>query len=173
MKKLLIAAVLLIIVNAAQAQVSKVTLTASGLTCSMCSKAIYAALLKVNTIETVKANIKESSYSISFKKDASVSFDDIRKAVEDAGFSVAKLQATVNFNNVEVKNDAQVAVNALNFHFLNVPDEILNGEKVLTIVDKNYIPEKDYKKYGQYTTMKCFATGMDDTGKRMYHVTII
>ena len=173
MKKFLIAVIMLFGLKAAQAQVSKATLTASGLTCSMCSKAIYTALLKVNTIESIKANIKESSYDIVFKKDAAVSFDELRSAVEGAGFSVAKLQAIVAFENTAVKNDAHVTVGGLNLHFLNVPDETLNGEKTLTIVDKNFIPEKEYKKYGQYTTMKCFTTGIGDAGQRMYHVTIM
>ena len=173
MKKILIAAIMVFGLHAAQAQVSKATLTASGLTCSMCSKAIYTALIKVNTIESIKANIKESSYNIVFKKDVAVSFDDIRNAVEGAGFSVAKLQATVNFDNAAVKNDAHVTVGGLNLHFLNVPEETLNGEKLLTLVDKNFVPEKEYKKYSQYTAMKCFTTGMDDAGKRIYHVTII
>src|SRR5690242_4458188 len=87
MKKILMAVAMMIAMSS-YAQVSKAKLVASGLTCSMCSKAIYEALQKVNTIESVKANIKESSYDIAFKKDAAVNFDAIRKAVEDAGFSV-------------------------------------------------------------------------------------
>lgn len=173
MKKIFVVIITAFALQAAQAQVSKATLTASGLTCSMCSKAIYTALLKVNTIESIKANIKESSYNIVFKKDAAVSFDEIRNAVEEAGFSVANLKATVAFDNAAVKNDAHITVAGLNLHFLNVPEETLNGEKVLTIIDKDFVPEKEYKKYSQYTTMKCFTTGMDDAGQRIYHVTII
>lgn len=173
MRKIVMIILLALSIETLHAQVSKATLTASGLTCSMCSKAIYSALLKVKTIESVKANIKESSYSILFKKDAVVSFDEIKKAVEDAGFFVAKLQATVNFQNTQVKNDAHVNVDGLSLHFLNVPEQTLNGEKVITIVDKNYLSDKEYKKYSQYTTMKCFTTGTDDNGQRMYHVTII
>src|SRR6478735_4260061 len=82
-------------------QITKAKLVASGLTCSMCSKAIYEALQKVSSVETVKANIKESSYIIVFKKDAIVKPDEIKKTVEDAGFFVAQLQLTMNFDNVE------------------------------------------------------------------------
>jgi len=167
-------------VMSANAQISSAKLVASGLTCSMCSKAIYEALLKVNSIESVKANIKESSYNIVFKKDATVSPDDIKKAVEDAGFSVAKLQVEMSFENVEVKNDAHIVVNGMNLHFLNVQPQTLNGEKLLTIMDKNFESTKEYKKYSQYTTMKCFATGVMENcctdkrtaGSRIYHVTI-
>ena len=142
-------AIAMMITLSSNAQVSKAKLVASGLTCSMCSKAIYEALQKVNTIESVKANIKESSYDIAFKKDAAVSFDDIRKAVEGAGFSVAKFQVTVNFDNVVVENDKHVLVDGINLHFLHVQQQTLNGERVLTLLDKNFESSKDYKKYVQ------------------------
>ncbi|CAN5742419.1 hypothetical protein BH10BAC2_BH10BAC2_45710 [soil metagenome] len=180
MKKLLMVFVLFGGSIMAHAQITKAKLVASGLTCSMCSKSIYEALQKVNGIESVKANIKESSYSIVFKKDGTVSPDDLKKAVEDAGFSVAKLQVTVNFENAEIKNDEHILVAGINLHFLNVQPQTLTGEKVLTILDKNFESPKEFKKYAQYTTMKCFTTGVmesccgdkDMPGKRIYHVTI-
>jgi len=179
MKKILMAIAMMITMSS-YAQISKAKLVASGLTCSMCSKAIYEALQKVNTIESVKANIKESSYDIEFKKDAPVNFDDIRKAVEDAGFSVAKFQVTINFDNVAIENDKHFSVDGINLHFLHVQQQTLNGEKVLTVLDKNFESSKDYKKYAQYTTMKCFTTGVMEScchdksmgSERIYHVTI-
>jgi copper chaperone CopZ len=179
MKKILVI-IALFFVASAHAQITKAKLTASGLTCSMCSKAIYQALQKVNSIETVKANIKESSYTIVFKKDAPINPDEIKKTVEDAGFFVAQLQLTMNFDNIEIKNDEHVFADGLNLHFLNVQPQTLSGEKVVTLLDKNFESTKEYKKYAGYTTMKCFTTGMMEdccndknmTGKRIYHVTI-
>ena len=178
MKKIFVIIAMIFVISA-NAQITKAKLTASGLTCSMCSKAIYTALQKVNSIETIKANIKESSYTIVFKKDATVNPDEIKKTVEDAGFFVAQLQLTMNFDNVEIKNDEHVSADGLNLHFLNVQPQTLSGEKVVTLLDKNYEPAKEYKKYTGYTTMKCFTTGvMEDccnknmAGKRIYHVTI-
>ena len=52
MKKIFVVVAILFCVSS-YAQVTNATLTASGLTCSMCSKAIYEALKKVNTIEQV------------------------------------------------------------------------------------------------------------------------
>jgi len=50
----------------------------------------------------------------------------------------------------------------------------------LTLLDKNFELSKDYKKYTQYTTMKCFTTGVMESccnskstgSERIYHVTI-
>lgn len=179
MKKIFLAIAILFSISS-YAQATKATLTASGLTCSMCSKSIYEALKKVNTVESIKANISESSYSIVFKKDAPVNLDELKKAVEDAGFFVAKLKVSVNFDNAEIKNDSHVLAGGLNFHFLNVQDQTLNGEKVLTVLDKNFVSAKEFKKYEGYTKMKCLETGvMEDSsadkslvGTRVYHVTI-
>jgi copper chaperone CopZ len=180
MKKLMIAFLMVFGSIITNAQITKAKLVASGLTCSMCSKSIYEALQKVDGVETVKANIKESSYSIVFKKDKAVSPDDLKKAVEDAGFSVARLQVTMNFDNMEIKNDEHISVAGMNLHFLNVQPQKLTGEKALTILDKNFESAKEFKKYAQYTTMKCFTTGVMEScctdkgvsGGRIYHVTI-
>ena len=173
-------AVAILISLSSYAQVTKATLTASGLTCSMCSKSIYEALKKVSTVESIKANISKSSYSIVFKKDAAVSFDELKNAVEGAGFFVAKLQATVNFDSVEIKNDTHIINGGINFHFLNVQEQTLSGEKVLTVLDKSFVTGKEFKKYSGYTQMKCMETGVMEacctdkaaSGSRVYHVTI-
>lgn len=161
------------------AQIKSAKLTASGLTCSMCSKAIYKALMKVPSIQDVEADIKNSSYDIKFKEGTNVVIDDLKKAVEGAGFSVAGLQVTGNFSNVAVANDAHIAYGGSNFHFLGVNKQVLNGEKTLTVVDKNFLPSKDFKKYSSQTKMKCVQTGMMEaccsktgTSGRIYHVTL-
>lgn len=94
-----------IISLAANAQVSKVSIQASGLTCSMCSNSINKSLKTIDFVENVNSNIKTSSFEITFKNGSNVDFDKLKKKVEDAGFTVANFVATVNFNNVQVKNN--------------------------------------------------------------------
>jgi len=179
MKKIIII-VLLLWGTVAEAQIKSATLTASGLTCSMCSKSIYKSLIKVTSVAQVDANVEKSSFAITFKEGVRVSFDDIKKAVQDAGFSVASLQALVAFHNEQITNDTHAVIDGTTFHFINVTPQTLNGEKTVTVVDKNFLPAKDYKKYSTYTKMKCFATGMKEdccpkntgSSNRVYHVTI-
>jgi copper chaperone CopZ len=164
-------------------QIKSASLTASGLTCSMCSKAIYKKLEKIPFVKSVTADVEKSSYSIQFKDGANVVIDDILKAVQDAGFSVASMQVTAHFSNDEVFNDAHIEVGGSTFHFLNVPKQTLNSDKTVTILDKNYVSQSDRKKYAAYTKMKCFETGYmasccpsghgdHGTHKRVYHVTL-
>ena len=97
MKNLIIIALILFSFTA-KAQVKGVTLQASGLTCSMCSNSIFKALQKLDFVDKVDANIKTSSFEISFKPNAVVDFDKLKAKVEDAGFFVANFTVTYNFN---------------------------------------------------------------------------
>jgi len=163
------------------AQVRTVNLQASGLTCSMCSNAINKALKSLDFVEKVQANIKTSSFDISFKAGAKPDFDQLKKKVEDAGFSVAKFTATVHFDRVAVVNDNHVVIGDMVYHFLNVNDQTLNGDKVIRLLDKGFVSAKEYKKNSGLTKMECYKTGVAGpccakdnlpAGKRIFHVTI-
>ena len=164
-----------------QGQVKKVTLQASGLTCSMCSNSINKALKTIDYVDKVMANIKNSSFDITFKPAAKVNFDDLKMKVEDAGFSVAGLTAMVDFENASITNDEHVNVDGMVFHFLNVKDQTLSGTQAIKVIDKGFVSAKDYKKNGKYTKMECYKTGTASScctkaglaaGTRIYHVTI-
>lgn len=179
MKRIIFLCCLAFITVTGKAQFTNAELTASGLTCSMCSKAIYKALVQVPFVEKVTANVKESSYSIVFKAGSDVSFDALKKSVEDAGFFVASLKVTGTFSNTAIKNDAHVTLANTNLHFLNVSEQTLNGPVTFSLIDKGFVDNKTYKQYSKSTTMKCFATGTmqsccskDAAGQRIYHVTI-
>lgn len=73
--------------------IKKVTLVASGLTCSMCSKAIFKALSKLDFVEEVKVDIEKSVYILTFKSGKKVEIDQIKLAVTEAGFGVQSLIA--------------------------------------------------------------------------------
>lgn len=181
MKKIMLVLMAVILSLAGYSQFSKATLQASGLTCSMCSKAVKVALEKVDFVQEVKVNIKSQEYAISFKENSKTDFDALKKAVEDAGFSVASLKVTGNFSNVNVEKDKHLEIDGKAFHFVNGDNKVLNGEQTLTIVDKNFVSAKDYKKYSSATKMECIKTGkagnccMKDgihSDERVYHVII-
>ncbi len=162
------------------AQIKSATLVASGLTCSMCSKSIYKALEKLPAVKSVDADVEKSAFTIQFKEGSEVSIDAVKSAVEGAGFSVASLVVTASFSNVAVQNDAHVEIGGETFHFLNVAKKTLNGDVAIKVVDKNYLPAREHKKYSKFTAAKCFETGMRaaccpagaSPSNRVYHVTI-
>lgn len=183
MKKSLSIFLFVVVSITAHAQLQKADLQASGLTCSMCNKSISAALKSIIFVESVTSDINNNTFIITFKPGLKPDFDLLKKKVEDAGFSVANLWVYANFNQVKVANDQHITIEGLNIHFVNVNDQVLNGEKKLQLIDKNFIPAKKYAKYATATTMECFKTGIMTTcchektasatdKQRVYHVTI-
>lgn len=148
---------------AANAQVTKVNLQASGLTCSMCSNSINKALKTIDFIDKIDANVKTSTFEITFKPGSNVDFDMLKKKVEDAGFSVANFLATIQFNNVEVKNNQPVKVGDKTFQFVNITNQTLKGTKQVRVIDKGFVSSKEYKK-------NAFAMSVNSKG--VYHATI-
>lgn len=162
MRKILLAIAMVISLQSI-GQVQSATLVASGLTCSMCSKAIYKSLVKVPTVQDVKADIKNSSYTITFKPAVDVSPEALKKAVEDAGFSVASLKITANFDKAQAGSNITTSLQGSEYTFINSTKQVLQGVKTFTIVDKNYMSADEHKKY-EKTYSQALAEG------KAYHV---
>lgn len=165
----------------AHAQVVNATLQASGLTCSMCSNAINKSLRTLDFVDKVTANIKNSTFEITFKPNTQVDFDKLKNKVEDAGFFVAGLTAVFNFNKVNISSDSHVQQNGALFHFLNTPTQTLDGNTSIKLLDKGFVSAKTFKQNNKLTSMKCYTTGKAEAcctkegvkeGTRIYHVTI-
>jgi len=131
---------------ATNAQVTKVSLQASGLTCSMCSNAINKALKTLDFVLEVDADIKTYTFEILFKTNSNVDFDMIKKKVENAGFTVSGFVATMLFNNVQVINSQPVTIGDKTFLFVNMKDQSLNGAKEVKVLDKGFVSPKEYKR---------------------------
>lgn len=162
----------------AGAQVTNVSLQASGLTCSLCSKSVLSALQKVSFVDKVDVNIKDQQYLLSFKPGAAISFDALEKAVEDAGFSVAVFKVTAHFDYAALRKDEHLSIGDLSVHFLNASGQSLNGNASFTIVDKGYTSAKNFRKYSALTKMDCVQTGYAASccdrkkAQRIYHAII-
>lgn len=181
MKKIFFLAFVALISLNAVSQIKSGSLQAAGLTCAMCTKAINETLEELSFVESVKADIKNSQFLIQFKPGQNVDPDALKKAVEDAGFSVAKLKLALIFDNQQVTNDSHVKLGGRTYHFLNIKPQTLNGEKTITMVDKNFVLAKEFKKYSSKTEMACVQTGKAEScckkegiqeNVRIYHVTI-
>ena len=163
--------ILVMVVISSQAQIKNATLQASGLTCAMCSKAVYKALAAVPFVDKVQPDIERSLYTLTFKTGNKVDLDALSKAVVDAGFSVSMLKLTTQFNETKVQNESHITMGDQTFHFLSITPQTLSGTKTITLIDKNFVPAKDYKKYGKLTSQSCYVSGTMN-GQRVYHVTI-
>ncbi len=154
----------------ANAQVKKADLRASGLTCAMCSKAVFKSLSDVPFVEKIQVDIQKSTYEIFFKNGSAISFDALSKAVVDAGFSVDELKIISNFNGLKIQKDAKVELGNQVLLFINANGQTLSGEKTFTLIDKNFVSAKEFKKY-KLTEGKTYEKGFAN-GKRVYHAVL-
>ena len=178
--KYLIASILLLLTFSVQAQFTGATLRASGLTCAMCSKAVFNALSAVPYVEKVQPDIQASTYQISFRAGSAVDPDLMARAVTDAGFSVAKLEMTGEFPETAIGKDSHITLNNQVFHFMQSSSKQMKGKQTIRFVDKMFLSAKEHKNYARLTTMSCFATGTrqsccppannGSTSNRVYHV---
>ncbi len=166
MKKIILYGLFLLTFVSASAQFKKAEMQASGLTCSMCSNAINKSLRTLSFVESVNTDLNKNLFTISFKDSPHVDFELLRKKVEDAGFSVANLWVYTSFSNQKISENEQLSIGGVNLRFVNVKDQLLNGELKIKLVDKNFVLAKEHKKYAG----KIVATAAG--GERLYHVTI-
>jgi copper chaperone CopZ len=177
--RLIVSITLLLLVSASQAQFTGATLKASGLTCAMCSKAVFNALSAVPYVEKVQPDIQASTYEINFKSAANIDPDLMAKAVTDAGFSVAKLEMTGNFPETAIEKDGHVIWNDHVYHFVQSSMKTIKGKQTIRLVDKLFVSAKEQKNYAKLSSMSCYSTGTrqsycptagSSTSARIYHV---
>lgn len=131
---------------ATNAQVTSVSLQASGLTCSMCSNSINKALKTLDFVLGVDADIKTYTFEIVFKPNAKVDFDMIKEKVEKAGFTVASFVTTILVDNIQVVDGQPVTIEDKTFLFVNVKGQSLNGLTKVKVLDKGFVSAKESKK---------------------------
>ncbi len=146
MKKILISSIILFASVIANAQITKAELTATGLTCSMCSKATYKQLTSIPEVEKVETDLNKTAFILYFKNGSTVNPGDLKKKVEDAGFSVGELVVVFNFNNQKAENNSSFIQDNITYTFMDTKTGVLAGEVKVQILDKGFVVEKEYKK---------------------------
>ena len=137
----------------------------NGLTCSACTRSVEMSIRKLNFVEDIVMNLKNTNGKITFNKDAVVSIDKIAKAITDAGFSVRYLNATFLFDSITISDNYCFAYENSNYQFINVGTKKLQGNTVLKFIGKQFLPKKEYKKLNVYIKPLC------ETGKqKTYYV---
>ncbi len=174
--KILFTFLLLFVIQKVSAQqVTTVEMQVTGLTCSMCSQATEKSLRTLAYVDQVTADLNKNLFIVTFKKNSQVNFDQLNKKVKDAGFSVGKLDATVNFNQLKIDDEGQAIVGTSVYRFANAKNKMLNGPVKVSVIDKNYISNSSFKQKMATVKFDSYASGMGVVnGKktRIYHLSI-
>lgn len=167
MKKIILFSVILFASIIANGQIIRAELTATGLTCSMCSKATYKQLTSIPEVENVEPDLNNTAFILFFKNGSSVNLSNIKEKVEEAGFAVGELIVVFNFKNQQAENNKTFKVDNTIYTFMDTKSGNLAGEVKVKILDKGFVVEKEYKKlskmikqYPSYATLS----------KNSYHI---
>jgi len=167
MKKVLIGTFLLLTTVAINAQITKAELTATGLTCSMCSKATYKQLTSIPEVEKVVTDLNNTAFILHFKNGSTVNPGELKQKVEDAGFSVGELIVVFKFNNQKAENNKSFTLNNITYTFMDTKPGVLAGEVKVKVLDKGFVVEKEYKKLAKLA--KQYPT-YDAAKNNSYHI---
>ena len=152
MKKILLVLYGLLTAITANAQIKKVDIVATGLTCSMCSNAIYKQLQSLNGVDKVEIDLNKNMFSVVLKNEHILTPKDFRDKVEKAGFFIGSMVVYVEYSNLVVDDGKQEG----NFIFIDTKPQTFNGEKQFRVLDKGYVTAKEFKKlskmYSKYSS---------------------
>ena len=146
MKKILIGSIMLFASFIVNAQITKAELTATGLTCSMCSKATYKQLTSIPEVEKVETDLNTTTFVNHFKNGSTINPVELKRKVEAAGFSVGELVLVFNINNQKAENNTSFTQDNITYTFMDTKPGVLAGEVKVKILDKGFVVEKEYKK---------------------------
>jgi len=156
-------------------QISKAELQVNGLTCSMCSRATETSLKSLGFIDSVTPDLNRNIFVLTFKTDQQVDIDQIRDKVQDAGFSVGELSATINFDNTAIDASGLAEADGTVYQFINAKSKTLNGAVTARVIDKDFITSPAFKKNAADLKSDTYLTGKGVfKGKetRIFHLSI-
>ncbi len=138
------------------AQITKAEIIATGLTCSMCSNAINKQLKKLPEVEKVDIDLNSNTFTISLKKNTTISPRILKESVQKAGFFVGSMLITIDLDNLKIDDNLKLKKDNLNLVFIDINPKTVNGLTRFKVLDKGYLVMKDFKKnlkvYAKYPT---------------------
>ena len=152
MKKTSLVILSFVFVIIANAQITKVEIMATGLTCSMCSNAINKQLKTIDEVENVDIDLNKNLFIVRLKNNNTLSPKTFKDKVEKAGFFVGSMVLFINFRNQTVEDNKQID----KYIFIDTKAQTLNGVAKVRVLDKGYVTTKEHKKlvksFAKYTT---------------------
>lgn len=143
--KVLLTIILLQSATISNAQISKIELRATGLTCSMCSNAIFKQLESISDVDSVETDLNTNTFTVFLKKHNKLIPTNFKEKVEKAGFFIGVFIVT-----------AAPEILDQNMYILIDGKPKNQAEIKFQVLDKGYVTEKEFKKLSK--TYKELAT---------------
>lgn len=132
---LLTSTLILLFAIKSNAQLLKIEIRATGLTCSMCSNAIFKQLQSIVGVDSLQTDLNTNTFVVILKKENNLTPKIFKEKVEKAGFFVGLFIATA----------MPQTINQQNYVLLN--DKTTNATTIrFQVLDKGYVTDKEFKK---------------------------
>ena len=157
--RLIFTLILLISATVSNAQISKIELRATGLTCSMCSNAIFKQLESISDVDSVATDLNTNTFIVFLKKDNKLNPKTFKEKVEKAGFFIGVFIVTATpeilDQNIYILVDSKLEKQTeINFQ----------------VLDKGYVTEKEFKKLSKtYKDVATYSTNNEND----FHIKIL
>lgn len=141
------------------AQIANTEIRATGLTCSMCSNAIYKQLKSMPEVSNVETDLNTNTFTITLKEGNNLTPKAFKEKVEDAGFFIGSLILTAKPEGI--KSSSYILMNSNAGKGAGIKFKVL---------DKGYVTEKEFKKLSKsYKEVATFLANNEDD----FHIKII
>lgn len=152
------AAIVLFISTSIQAQINKSEIIATGLTCSMCSNAIYKQLQTLSSVAKIDTDLNTNTFTVSAKNNQTLDPVQLKDAVEKAGFFVGSMMVYVDGSKLSKQ---ELNLNGNNLVFLDkIPVD--HKSHKMQVVDAGFVTSKQFKKNEKtFSTIADFSNSKD------------
>jgi copper chaperone CopZ len=158
-KRVLLTIILLISATISNAQISKIELRATGLTCSMCSNAIFKQLESISDVDSVETDLNTNTFIVFLKKDNRLNPKTFKEKVEKSGFFIGVFIFTAT---------PEILDSSIYILLDDKPKKQI--EVKFQVLDQGYVTEKEFKKLSK--TYKGLAT-YSANNENDYHIKIL
>lgn len=150
---------LLFLSTTISAQMTKAEITATGLTCSMCSNAIFKQLKTIANVKNIDTDLNANTFIVTFNEGNAISPKILKDKVEKAGFFIGSLVITANTETINATN------------YIRVDNSIQKDNDLqIRILDKGYVTTKEFKKLSKtYQSVASYAMENEDD----FHIKIV
>ena len=157
--RLIFTLILLISATVSNAQISKIELRATGLTCSMCSNAIFKQLESISEVDSVETDLNTNTFIVFLKKGNTINPKTFKEKVEKAGFFIGVFIVT-----------ALPEILDQSIYILIDGKPKKQAEIKFQILDKGYVTEKEFKKLPKtYKDIATYSVNNDND----FHIKIL
>jgi copper chaperone CopZ len=120
-----------------------VDLGVNGLTCSMCTRSVEMSIRRLDFVDTVVMSLESAEGRIYLKSNVPVSFEQLAKAVVNAGFSVRFIKVQFDFNDIEIGTDGTFTYEGQAFKWIDFTTKRIKAQVALKLIDEGFLPKKE------------------------------